>query len=55
MGVHDVVDVGPVEEVLVVANLEVGLARLEDVEDSREGLPVARTGGKGAAQPVRSK
>lgn len=43
VGVHDVVDVGPVEEVGVVADLEVGLARLEDVEDSRESLTVARS------------
>lgn len=37
---HDIVDVGPVEEVLVVSDLETGLATLEDGEETWHSLTV---------------
>ena len=43
MSVNDVVDVSPVEEILIVANLEFRLARLENVEESWESLTISWT------------
>lgn len=47
--VGDVANVGEVEEVLVVADLDVVLAALVDVEDACEGLDVALTKDTGGA------
>ncbi|KAI3476658.1 hypothetical protein L1887_61753 [Cichorium endivia] len=41
MRMHHVVDVRPVKQVLVVANLELGLARAQHVEEAWQRLPVA--------------
>lgn len=43
VGMNDIVDIGPVKEVVVVADLKVGLAGTEDVEESGECLAVTDT------------
>ena len=46
MGIRNVADIGPIEEVSVVAYLEVGTALFEDFGEARDRLPVTWTNGK---------
>lgn len=56
VGVSDVANVGEVKEVLVIADLDVVLAALVDVEDAGEGLDVTLTkdasGADGASEEL---
>jgi hypothetical protein len=45
VGIRNVADVGPVEEVLVVTDLEVGTALFEDFGKAWDCLPVTWTEG----------
>ena len=41
MGVCNVVNVCPVEQIIIVSDLEVGLARTQNLDEARQCLPIA--------------